>query len=296
MRMKLRARALDAILLCLEMLSREVEAGKLKVIGTILRYDRMLRLPPSDSDASDDGGKKHSQSSRASINGQLVSPARRTSTIATEGAHNIATAISSNARRSMEELSSAFKSGASGVRNEISGEAREAADQVTGVGHKLRLAVRRNVRRSQKQIKSLSNRWRLYLSDAQHVTAMLLIFEGVVLVSHLMPLTNTTIGQKSVTAFIGNLAGRAGHAHLPLTSLAVPQLWALLTAQFWRPILLWFAWTVAIPIVASREYAGRYSASTSSAADTLSLLLFVQIRSRTRSIKNRRCSRSMWCV
>lgn len=174
--------------------------------------------------------------------------------MATEGAHNIATAISAKARRSIEDLSSAFRSGASNVRNEISEEVQDATNEVTHVGHKLRLAGRRVVRRTERQYADVLNRTRSYLSNAQHVTAVLLIFEAVFLVSQLMPLTNIQFGQSAVKTFVKNATGKGGQIHIPRSSVALPQLWALLTVQFWRPILLWFAWSVGIPLVAASEY------------------------------------------
>lgn len=206
----------------------------------------------SDSDISDEGGRKHTQKARTLANG-AATPLRRTSNVATEGATNIANAFTAKARRSIEDLSSAFRSGAVGLREEVRDEIGDAASEVNTFSHTVQRSARRSLRRVESRTKATVARARAYLSDAQHITALLLIFEAILLVSQIMPLTTVKLGQSHVKTFVKNATGKGSSAHLPRLSLSVPNLWALLTYQFWRPVLLWSAWTVAVPMVASRE-------------------------------------------
>lgn len=216
-----------------------------------------------DSDASDDGtsARKHTQKSRSTLaNGAAAiasTPLRRTSnigTVANDGASNIASAFSAKARRSIEDLSAAFRTGATGIRDEVSTEVHEAVSDASHASTQAKRSARKSVNRFEKRLDTAFIRARNFLSDAENITAILLIVEAVLLVTHIMPLTSVRLGQNPVRSFVKNAATGKGAAASPRLTLTVPNLWVLLTGAFWRPVFLWTVWTVAIPLAASREF------------------------------------------
>lgn len=218
------------------------------------------RAPHSDSDVSDEGNsgrspRKHTQKAKSLANG-LGTPLRKSSNAATaavEGASNFTSAIQASTRRSLENLSSVFKSGASEIRDEVRDEISDATAEVNSFWLKLRRSARLNIRRAEDHASRGLRRSRAYLSDSTNLTALLVILEASMLVTNVMPTSTVEVGNRSIKNLVKS-GGKSASGTIPHLSLTVPNLWALLSFAFWRPIVLWSVWTVVIPLVAAREW------------------------------------------
>lgn len=209
----------------------------------------------SDSDVSDDGKspRKHSQKIKGLANG-VGTPLKQTTNNAVENASTISNTIQKSTRRSIENLSLAFKSGASDIRKEVRGEFKDAASEVNSVWVKVRKTTRQVIRKGEDQGKRIVTRSRAYCSDATNITALVLIIEATLLVIQVMPITSYSLGgQRSVKNFLKS-GGKSASGTIPHLTLSAPNFWALLTYAFWRPIFLWSFWTVALPLFAASEY------------------------------------------
>lgn len=207
----------------------------------------------SDSDASDDGksSRKVTQKAKSTLVNGLGTPLRKSSNAATtavEGANNYTAVIQAKTRKSSENLSSAFKSGASDIRDEVRGEIQDAATEVNSFWVKTRRSIRQSVRRCEDQAKKVVLRSRNYLSDSTNLTAIFLILEASILVNNVIPTTTIELGHKSIKNFIKS-GGKSASGTIPHVALSTPNFWALLSYAFWRPIVLWSFWTVAIPLL-----------------------------------------------
>lgn len=209
----------------------------------------------SDSDVSDDGtsARKHTQRGRNTINGLATTstPLRRTSNVATEGVNNIASAISAKARRSFEDLGAAFRSGATGIREEVREEVHDAAAEVSTISTQVKRTARRSVSQVEKRTHHAFVRARAFLSDAKHLATILVILEAIVLVAHITPSTTIRLGRSPARTLVKQATSAGKATPLPQITLTIPNLWVLLSYQFWRPVLLWSAWTVVLPIIAA---------------------------------------------
>lgn len=181
----------------------------------------------------------------------MASPLRKSSNVAAtavEGANNYTSAIQAKTRKSFESLSSAFKSGANDIRDEVRGEIKDAATEVNSFWVKTRRSARQSIRRSEDQAKKVLLRSRNYLSDSTNLTAIFLILEASILVTNVLPTTTVELGHKSIKNFIKS-GGKTASGTIPHVTLSTPNFWALLSYAFWRPIVLWSVWTVAIPLL-----------------------------------------------
>ncbi|UZJ54206.1 hypothetical protein CBS101457_003526 [Exobasidium rhododendri] len=220
------------------------------------RAARSSSIASPESDGSDDGNSGQSprkHTIKAKVNG-LATPLRKSTSSAAntalEGASSFTSALQASTRRSIDNLSSAFKSGATEVREEVREEIHDAASEVSTFWVKTKKYTRTSVRRAEVKGKHALRRAQLYLSDSTNLTALFLILEASVLVSNVMPLTEYGLGERSIKNFIKS-GGKTTSGTLPHLSLTVPNFMALLSYAFWRPILLWSVWTVAIPLLAA---------------------------------------------
>lgn len=97
------------------------------------------------------------------------------------------------------------------------------------------------------QTKRIVTRSRNYLSDSTNLTALVLILEASLLVHNVLPMTNVEFGHKTVSNFIKS-GGKSASGNIPHFAVPIPNFFALLSYAFWRPIVLWSFWTVAIPL------------------------------------------------
>jgi hypothetical protein len=184
----------------------------------------------------------------------LGTPLRKSTTAATNAAANAVEDVSSytsqlqaKTRKSIESLSSAFKSGATDIRSEVQGELKDATSEVNSYWRKTKRSVSQTVRKSETQGKKFVTRTQKYLSDSTNLTALVLMIEAIILVQNVLPMTHTEIGHKTVGNFIKS-GGKSASGVIPQFTVTIPNFWALLSYAFWRPIVLWSLWTVAIPL------------------------------------------------
>ncbi|PWN87104.1 hypothetical protein FA10DRAFT_269714 [Acaromyces ingoldii] len=202
-----------------------------------------------DSDGSDDSpatGKsprKHTQRGSKLVPNGLSTPLRQASS-STSG---FASQLSQRTKRSFESLADAFKAGAKDARE----EAHDVANEVSSAQHALTRRVSQTSRRVEQRFTKGFERARAYLSNAEHIALLLVILEGALLVTAVMPTKRVELGgQRSVSNFVKS-GGKSATNNVPHWTVTTPNFWALLTFVFWRPIVLWSAWTVALPALAA---------------------------------------------
>lgn len=177
----------------------------------------------------------------------LSTPLRQASS-STSG---FASQLSQRTKRSFESLADAFKAGAKDARE----EAHDVANEVSSAQHALTRRVSQTSRRVEQRFTKGFERARAYLSNAEHIALLLVILEGALLVTAVMPTKRVELGgQRSVSNFVKS-GGKSATNNVPHWTVTTPNFWALLTFVFWRPIVLWSAWTVALPALAARECA-----------------------------------------
>lgn len=84
-----------------------------------------------------------------------------------------------------------------------------------------------------------------YLSNTAHLVDVLLLLEVAYLVWSAVPTTTLTFNEQPLRFLPGNGA--------PAISISVPAPRELLGHALWAPLLLWAAWTWALPFAAARE-------------------------------------------
>ncbi|PWN51637.1 hypothetical protein IE53DRAFT_385991 [Violaceomyces palustris] len=213
----------------------------------------------ADSDASDGSPevnirspRKHSQKAAPSSLGEsiLATPIAQSSTQAAAAANQLTSSIkqkSLKAKQSLDKLVEHFTDTAREAAEEIQSDVHEVQGGARSALNQAQVKVSKVYKRSKKQGHNLFLRSRAWLSDTKNLTLTLLALEAASLVLLVTPTTFFEIGsrQSSLPFVKGNKGFTADL--LPHYVFTVPNLWALLTLQFWKPLVVWTLWSVLIP-------------------------------------------------
>ncbi|PWN45495.1 hypothetical protein IE81DRAFT_192854 [Ceraceosorus guamensis] len=199
-----------------------------------------------DSDASDDSPAR-AKSPRKHSGGRANGTAtpRKTSSSLAQDASSTFNSLTARTKRSFESLKDAFRTGANEARTEVI-EAREHVDHAAhGVAHRVKLQQRALIR-------GAGNLWHkagVYASDANNLTTIFLALEAITLILSILPTTYFEFGSRASVSNLVKSGGKTAHSTVPHYAITIPNAWALLTVGFWRPIVLWTLYTVAVPYI-----------------------------------------------
>ncbi|GAK63998.1 uncharacterized protein PAN0_004d2207 [Moesziomyces antarcticus] len=201
----------------------------------------------ADSDASDSpessvrSPRKHSQ--RPSNLGTPSTPFGAS-------ASEMATTVKQRglkARKSLDKLVDSIQDSARSTAHELTSEVQDAQSEVAASLQAVQGEAAKRYRKAKNAGNKLFVRTRTWLSDAHNLVRLLIAFEGILLVLATLPTTYVQLGSRGPHIPVVN--PKSGiNDYLPHWAITLPDVRALVSVAFYRPLVLWAVYSVLVPL------------------------------------------------
>lgn len=149
-------------------------------------------------------------------------------------------------RKSLDNIANVFKSSTSAIRSDVDDVAAEA-DQARHTAVRSTRAFNHAI---ETKLKRKFDQARAYASDSGNLVRILISIEAFFLVLSVLPTHYIRLGQPKTESFLRH-GLKGGDSVVRHWIIAVPDAQGLITMAFWRPLLLWTLWAVALPSLAA---------------------------------------------
>lgn len=151
--------------------------------------------------------------------------------------------LKTKARKSLDDLASAFRANATEARQEVN----EVAHDAEHFGHQVQRRIRNATRRVEKNFGKHWKRAQAFCSDSGTLIRILLAVEFITLVLTVLPTHYIYTGESTAENILRHGSLRSNIPHWAIT---LPDIRGVATLAFWQPVLLWIFWALFLPDVA----------------------------------------------